>query len=197
MLFPLLGLLLFCALLTPFAIAYLALEPQARSPSSVLRFYLGSGLWPFLVSAVFEVLELQNIWLNQNLGFLAFLAPFGGVMIDWVWRQFLRGEAGSKRFFPALLTSLMMISGAFFHFLYLGSIDNNPTYSDRSLQGAWRGREGELVLADGGNWSRDGDWGIIVNAKRYRVIRSFGQLCLTEDFDPDGATILYRKLPDR
>ena len=59
--------------------------------------------------------------------------------------------------------------GAFFHFLYPGSINNSPTYSDRSLQGACRGPEGDLVLTDGGNWRSDGDWGIIVNAKRYRV----------------------------
>jgi len=155
-----LGLLMVCALLTPFAIAYVLLLPGERSLSSLLRFYLGSILWPFLVFALFELVELQNIWLDPKLGFLALLAPLGGVLLDRVWRQSLRRDGGPERFIPALSTSLLMLSGAFFHALYLASTDYNPAYYEQSLRGTWRGRDDDLVLANGdwhgtviGEWS--------------------------------------------
>ena len=197
MLVPLMELIFFCVALAPFAAAYALFDPQARNLASLSRFYLGSFFWPFLVSAGLEILELQNIWLDDHLGLLALLSPFAGALLDRAWRQSARRQVGPQRFIPALVTTSLMVAGFFFHFVYLSNMDLNPSYDEHSLKGIWKGREGELVLADGGSWSRDGDLGLIVKSKRYRVIRSFGQLSLTEDMDPDGMTILYRKLPSR
>ena len=197
MLLPLMGLIFFCLALAPFAAAYALFDPQARNLASLSRFYLGSFFWPFMVSAGFELLELQNIWLDGHFGLLTLLAPIGGALFDLVWRPFSRSQASPKRLILAVLTTSLMVAGFSFHFVYLANMDLNPSYDEHSLKGIWKGREGELVLADGGSWSRDGDWGLIVKSKRYRVIRSFGQLSLTEDMDPDGMTILYRKLPSR
>lgn len=194
MLLPLMGLIFFCLVLAPFAIIHALLEAQARSISSLLRFYFGSLCWPFLVSATFETLELQNIWPDARFGFLVLLAPFGGALFDRIWRQFLRSTASPRRLLPAIAASALLVAGVFFHFVYIASMDINPVYDEQSLRGIWKGRDGELVLAD---WTRDGDWGLIVNGRRYRVIRSFGQLCLAEAMDPDEMTILYRKLPGR
>lgn len=197
MLLPMMGLMIFCVALAPFAGVYAAFVPQARNLASFTRFYLGSFFWPFMVAAGFELLELQNIWLDGHLGLVALLAPFGGALFDWVWRQLARSQAGPQRLIPALVTTSLMVAGFFFHFAYLANMDLNPTFDEQSLKGTWKGREGQLVLAEGG-WSRDGDWGLIVDSKRYRVIRSFGQLSLTEkDKDPDAMTVLYRKLPSR
>lgn len=140
MLLPLMGMILFGILLLPFAFGYAALEPQARSLASLIRFYLWSACWPFLVSAVFEILELQNIWLSRDFGgLLALLASFGGALFDWVWRQFLRGHASPRRFIPALITSTLMVSGFFFHFFcYLAGMDYNPSFEELSLRGSGR-----------------------------------------------------------
>lgn len=196
MLFPALGFLLFCILLVPFALANLLLQSGKRSLGSVLRFYLGAGLWPMATSGFAKLLELENVWLNSNFELLPLLAPLGGFLFDWIWRKTRLARSTPLQFTAALLFSAMLAFLAFFDFFYMENLEYNPSFSDAELPGRYRGPAGDLVIKEG-DWKQDGDFQLRLNGKSFRVVTSFAQLCLAEDFDVEAPVITYRKLSER
>lgn len=189
MLLPLFGLVICCILLVPFWLLFRTLQPEARTTASGFRFYVGALIWPWAVAALFELFELRNVWLPNGAMYLLFLAPLAGAVLDTWWRA----ATGEDKLPVRIFLIAALLCGPVFHMVYWGNIEYNPTFDEQSLAGTWRGRTGDLVLVPGG-WTRTGDWSLVVGSQRYRVVTSFGQLCLAQQGDPDDAAIVYRKL---
>lgn len=196
MLFPFVGLIFVCVALLPFAMIYLSLKPPAHPLPSFTRFYLGSLLWPLLIAGLLELLQVNDIWLHENFGLAVLLAPGAGALLDTLWRRWSRSSAEPRDIISALCLTGLMVAVACFHFWFVSNIESNPIVDDQALLGTWRGHDGELVLSEQGDWRRSGDFIVLIRGSRYRLVESFGRLCLATGEDPDEERIVYRKLPE-
>lgn len=181
------GLFLVVLLLSPFAAVYALTGRDARAPSAVGLFFAGAVLWPWTVAGIFELLEMFGLFLPFHVGWLVLAAPLLGVLLNG-----LRRERETREFRVGAGVGALLIGGDLWHVVYWENFEHNPTFSDGELVGTWRGGAGTLRV-DAASVRRSGDFTVVVGLQGYRVCRSFGQLCLTTQGDPDAIRVLYRK----
>jgi hypothetical protein len=185
MLQPLMGMILVGLLLTPFAVVYLLTVREVRNLPSLVLFFVGSGLWLFVVSAGYELFEIFGRF--PPLAWLVFAAPLSGVALNWI-----RKSRDVPEFRLGLAHAVLLVTSLVFHFAYLASFDYYPEFSDGELVGTWRGDAGTLILSSS-DIGRNGDFPVVIKGRPYVVARSFGRLCLVEREDPDSTSVEYRK----
>ncbi|MBT9583864.1 hypothetical protein IV102_11000 [bacterium] len=222
MLLPLLGLVLFAICLLPFAAILLGLCPKARNLISLVLFFVGSGLWLFMIGTTIELVQDAGVRVPNSSVWLYLTAPLGGALLAWLKDCLGHGpplEVGSDgdigpsppirvspRYMPGMALTAWMLVCFPLHFYLWGSLDYTPNFTKQDLMGEWIGEEGRLVLAETGfrcegghpetgTWNRDiNDLVTLGHGVSYRVARRSGRFYLITAGDPDDASIAFRKV---